>query len=304
MNTYKPDHIFYKAKARHRCFILILCFRLALGDVPGPCRHSATKDRLLNLKHLIANQLQDGCLLNYTFTNRQNLSEVCYVKAAFPQILDLLKSHFNYDRSSDNFRYVNALTNMIFNIYSQKCIPEINEEHEDHPVKFTKAYSSSPQEVLEKVQEVIMMYMDLMTENHAPVNWNCAQEYAKDYPESITGSTQSTGQGQGGFSLNKEQNSSSVGDSEKETQSNTSEHNMFYKTAFILALVCGGLLLTSTVYCYKKKLRTLHNTKLTENQSTQNETPLPSKQWHANRQLRPSRHLLKRPRSRVHPGHL
>lgn len=57
-------------------------------------------------------------------------SEMCYIKAAVPQILDLLKTHFEYVPKSDNNRYVTALENVIYNIYSHKCIPEINEEEE------------------------------------------------------------------------------------------------------------------------------------------------------------------------------
>uniref|UniRef100_A0A4W5PKI5 Uncharacterized protein n=1 Tax=Hucho hucho TaxID=62062 RepID=A0A4W5PKI5_9TELE len=50
MNTHKPAH---KAKARHLCFLLLMCFPLAWGGVPGPCRHSVTKGHLLNLNCLV-----------------------------------------------------------------------------------------------------------------------------------------------------------------------------------------------------------------------------------------------------------
>ncbi|KAI1890654.1 hypothetical protein AGOR_G00155880 [Albula goreensis] len=193
MNTHKRAQIFCKAKARRQCFFLILCFHLVLGDVPGPCRHSVTKDHLLKIKRLIENQLQNGCSITYTFTERQSLSKICYVKAAFPQILDLLNTHFQYVRSSDNYRYVFALKNLVFNIYSQKCIPEINEEIEDNPVRFVKDYRSSLKEALGKIREVIQLYMELMTENNKPVDWNCEEEYAEDYPESTTALAQTTG---------------------------------------------------------------------------------------------------------------
>lgn len=39
---------------------------------------------------------------------------------------------------------------------------------------------------LEKAEEVIRMYMDLMTKSDGPVNWNCEEEYTEDYPESTT----------------------------------------------------------------------------------------------------------------------
>lgn len=57
-------------------------------------------------------------------------SVVCYVKAAFPHILELLNTQFSYAKDSDNYRYTNSLKNLIYNIYSQRCIPPINEEIE------------------------------------------------------------------------------------------------------------------------------------------------------------------------------
>ncbi|KAL4622390.1 macrophage colony-stimulating factor 1 isoform X1 [Arapaima gigas] len=193
MNTYSPDNIFCKAKTRQRCFVLLLCFHLALGDVPSPCRHSVTKDHLQKLKRLIENQLQNGCVINYTFTEHLNLGKICYVKAAFHQIQDLLHSHFKFPQSSDNYRYVNELKDVINNIFSQKCIPDIDQAHEDDPIKFQKVYSSSPKEALQKVENVIEMYMQLMTESNSLVNWDCEEEYARDYPQSTTETIQTTG---------------------------------------------------------------------------------------------------------------
>ncbi|XP_018614032.1 macrophage colony-stimulating factor 1a isoform X2 [Scleropages formosus] len=193
MNTYKPDNTFCKAKAGHWFFVLLLCFRLAFAEVPGPCRHSVTKDHLQKFKRLIENQLQNGCLINYTFTERQSLGKICYVKAALHQIQDLLQNHFKYARSSDNYRYVNELKEVIKNIFSQKCIPDIDEAHEDDPIKFQKVYHTSPKEALQKAQKVIELYMELMMENNAPVNWNCEEEFGQDYIESTIVTIRTTG---------------------------------------------------------------------------------------------------------------
>lgn len=183
MNTHITAH---KAKVRHQCFILVLCFHLVYAGVPGPCKHSVTQDHLLNLRRLIKNQLQNGCSITYTFTERQNLSVVCYVKAAFPHILELLNTHFRYAKDSDNYRYSNSLKILIYNIYSQRCIPSINEEIEDSPTKFVKIHVTVPRAALEKAEEVIRMYMSLMTQSDTSVDWNCEEEYTEDYPESTT----------------------------------------------------------------------------------------------------------------------
>ncbi|XP_072522486.1 macrophage colony-stimulating factor 1a [Salminus brasiliensis] len=183
MNTNTPAH---KAKIRHLCCFLVLCLHLAYGAVPGPCKHSVTKDHLLYLRRLIGNQLQNGCSITYNFTERRSLSEVCYIKAALPHVLDLLNTHFRYGRDSDNYNYTSLLKNSIYNIYSQKCILPINEEIEDNPVKFAKLYITSPRVGLEKAEEVIQMYKGLVTTNDKPIEWNCEDEYADDLPDSTT----------------------------------------------------------------------------------------------------------------------
>lgn len=180
MNTHITAH---KAKVRHQWVVLILCFYLVYAGVPGPCKHSVTQGHLLNLRCLIKNQLQNGCSITYAFTERQNLSVVCYVKAAFPHILELLNTQFRYAKDSDNYRYTNSLKNVIYNIYSQGCIPLINEELENSPVK---THMTLAKAALEKAEEVIRMYVDLMTKSDKPVDWNCEEEYTDDYPESST----------------------------------------------------------------------------------------------------------------------
>lgn len=53
-------------------------------------------------------------------------------------------------------------------------------------MKFVRAHSTSPREALRKARGVIEMYMTLMTKSNGPVDWNCEEEYAEDYPESTT----------------------------------------------------------------------------------------------------------------------
>ncbi|KAL0978106.1 hypothetical protein UPYG_G00165970 [Umbra pygmaea] len=183
MNTHKPAH---KAKARHLCFVLLLYVPLVWGGVPGPCRYSVTKSHLVSLNRLIYNQLENGCPITYVFTQRQSLGEVCYIKAAFPQILELLNTQFKYDRKSDNERYVKALKKVIYDLYSQKCILGINEEIEDNPVKFVRMHNTSPREALMKALGVMEMYMTLINKSNGPIDWNCEEEYAEDYPEFTT----------------------------------------------------------------------------------------------------------------------
>lgn len=161
------------------CVLLLLSFPLTMAEVPGPCRHSITREHLLTVRHLVGveaqaagvytaaascltllslqmdNQLRSGCSISYTFIERRSLvrprlflpastrvspgltsrlfvaqSKCCFVKAALPWILELLTTHFRYKRGSVNDAYVQSLRALILNIYSQKCVPQINEEVE------------------------------------------------------------------------------------------------------------------------------------------------------------------------------
>nr|XP_057911672.1 uncharacterized protein LOC131106527 isoform X2 [Doryrhamphus excisus] len=192
MNTYALDYI---TKAQYLCLFVILCFHLALGGVPGPCRHSVTQEHLRSLNRLIDNQLDHGCFIIYPFAEHLNLSQICYIKAALPQVLELLRTHFHYIRNSDNRRYVNTLEKAIYHLYSQGCISEINEEFEDRPSRLIRMAESSPKEALKKARHVIQTYMTLMTVSTRPVDWNCQAEYsaAEDHlsptPVAVTSTT-------------------------------------------------------------------------------------------------------------------
>ncbi|KAJ8370922.1 hypothetical protein SKAU_G00109500 [Synaphobranchus kaupii] len=179
-------------KVRGLCLFL-LCLHLTVADVPGPCRYSVRKDHLATVRRLIQNQLKNGCSITYTFTERGSLSDTCYIRAAFPQILDLIDTHLKFDRGSDNGHYVEVMKALINNMYLQMCIPPINEELEDDPEKFSKTNRGSPREALERALEVFSLYLELMSSRNIPVDWSCDEEYAKDEPQLTTPLTQTPG---------------------------------------------------------------------------------------------------------------
>ncbi|KAJ8257396.1 hypothetical protein GJAV_G00185160 [Gymnothorax javanicus] len=191
MTTQISPNIPCKAKVKG-LYLALLCLHLTMAEVPGSCRYSVTKDHLTTVRHLIENQLKNGCLITYTFTERRNLSDTCFIKAAFPQILELIDTHFQYSRSSDNGRYIEALKAVIHNVYSQKCISPTNEELEEDPAKFSRTYRGSPREALERVLEVLSLYLEQMSTRNTPVDWSCEDEYARDETLFSTPATQAT----------------------------------------------------------------------------------------------------------------
>ncbi|XP_026010670.1 macrophage colony-stimulating factor 1b isoform X4 [Astatotilapia calliptera] len=170
-----------KLQVKCLCMIMFLSFPLTMAEVPGPCRHSITREHLLTVRQLMDNQLRSGCSINYTFIERRSLSKCCFVKAALPWILELLTTHFKYIRGSVNDGYVQSLRALILNIYSQKCVPWINEEIEDKPESFEVLYRGSPSDALQKVLEVLMVYWELVTTSDAPVDWRCQHEYTETF---------------------------------------------------------------------------------------------------------------------------
>ncbi|XP_051525862.1 macrophage colony-stimulating factor 1b isoform X2 [Myxocyprinus asiaticus] len=240
MTNPTPLHFFYKIKGKNVCVLMLLCVPLSMMDIPGPCKHAITMDHLLQLKQLMTNQLRTGCSITYTFIERKHLSVVCYVKASLPRVLELLNVHFKYLRGSGSAQAVVSIQNLILNIYSQHCIPSINEELEEDPVSFERQYNESPVQALQRVEEVLSLYLHIITTTDTPLNWTCEQEYSSNTLPTVTQLTTNTETALELFRQDPQGSSS----------------NDFYRLAFIVVSICGGFLTLLTVYCLleRKKL--------------------------------------------------
>ncbi|CAG6021605.1 unnamed protein product [Menidia menidia] len=229
-----------KVKLQVKCLFvfMFLSFPLTMAVIPGPCRHSITREHLLTVRQLMDNQLRSGCSITYTFVEQRSLSKCCFVKAALPWILELLTTHFKYNRGSVNDGYVQSLRALILNIYSQKCVPQINEEVENKPESFEMLYRGSPSEALQKASEVLFVYWELVTTSDTPVDWKCQHEYLEAFGSTTELPTEST----------TEYFTDSYGrDSVKAYQRKPIRD--LYKLGFIIASICGGLLVILTLYC-------------------------------------------------------
>ncbi|XP_014829242.1 PREDICTED: uncharacterized protein LOC106907870 isoform X1 [Poecilia mexicana] len=227
-----------KLQVKCLCVLMFLSFPLSMAEVPGPCRHSITREHLLIVRQLMDNQLRSGCSITYTFIEQRTLSKCCFVKAALPWILELLTTHFKYSRGSINDGYVQSLRALILNMYSQRCVPQINEEVEDKPESFEAVYRGSPLEALQRVSEVLSVYWELVTTSDSPVDWRCQQEYSESFGSSTELPAGSTAQY---FTDSYDWNSAKT--SQKKPVRDV------YKFGFIVASVSGGLVLILTLYC-------------------------------------------------------
>ncbi|KAI5094804.1 macrophage colony-stimulating factor 2 isoform X1 [Silurus meridionalis] len=230
-------------KVKSVCVLVLLYIPLSMMDSPGPCRHSITKDHLLQINHLISNQFRNGCSISYMFIEKKHLSSVCYVKAALPHVLDLLSVHFIYSQDSESALSVRSLQTLIHNIYSQHCVPPVNEELEEDPVMFLKQFKDSPIQALQRAKEVLDIYLQLITQVHTSLDWSCATEYSNYTTAVITQppSTQST-----------EATIVMLGKNEQDLSDLS-----FYKLGFIMLAVIAGLFLLIAVFClmHRKRFR-------------------------------------------------
>ncbi|KAG7332156.1 hypothetical protein KOW79_003990 [Hemibagrus wyckioides] len=245
MNLYTSAHILHQTQVKSVCVLVLLYIPLGMMDIPGPCKHSITKDHLHQINHLISNQMRNGCSISYMFIEKRNLSSVCYVKAALPRVLDLLSAHFQYSRGSEGAQSVLFLQNLIHNIYSQHCVPPLNEELEEIPVAFLKQFTDSPVQALQRAKEVLDIYLQLITQTNTAVDWSCAVEYSYSFTTPVSTELPSThGTEATQVQLGHEQNSSDLS---------------FYKLGFIVLAACGGIFLLITVSCFihRKKFHRL-----------------------------------------------
>ncbi|KAI7797567.1 M-CSF2, partial [Triplophysa rosa] len=244
-----PLHFVYKSKGKNICVLMLLCVPLSMMDIPGPCKHAVTMDHLLQLKQMITNQLRTSCSITYTFIERKHLSVACYVKATLPRVLELLNVHIRYVPGSDSSLAVVSIQNLILNIYSQHCIPSLNEELEENPVAFERQYKESPVRALLRVEEVLSLYLHLITTRNTTLNWTCGQEYSSvmhDYssiiPPTVSKPTSST--------------EAAVGLSRQAPQGSLSDD--FYRLGFIVVSICAGLFILLTVFCLLKRKKLQH----------------------------------------------
>ncbi|XP_023812021.1 uncharacterized protein LOC101168287 isoform X3 [Oryzias latipes] len=233
-------NFFAAIKLQVKCLymLIFLSFPLVMAEVPGPCRHSITREHLLTVKQLMDNQLSSGCSITYTFTERRSLSKCCFVKAALPWILELLTTNFKYKRGSVNDGYVQSLRALILNIYSQKCVPQINEEVESKPESFEVLHKGSPSEALQKASEVLAIYWELVTTSDSPVDWRCEQEYTESF-----GSTTEPPFESSSHYFTESYSRNFVRASHRRPVRD------FFKLGFIIASISGGLLFIVILFC-------------------------------------------------------
>ncbi|XP_016112220.1 uncharacterized protein [Sinocyclocheilus grahami] len=230
---------FYKTKGKNVCVLMLLCVPLTMMDIPGPCKHAITMDHLLQLKQLISNQLRTGCSITYTFIERKHLSQshqTRYKNTSKTKTNCLISFESKVPAEPHPF---------VFNCFFFSLCHSLQED----PVAFERQYNESPVQALQRVEEVLSLYLHLITTTNTPVNWTCEQEYSSNMPPTVTQLTTST---EAAVELFRQDPQGSFSDD-------------FYRLGFIVVCICGGFLILLTAYCLlerKKLQRQLHRTRI------------------------------------------
>uniref|UniRef100_A0A672R389 Colony stimulating factor 1b (macrophage) n=1 Tax=Sinocyclocheilus grahami TaxID=75366 RepID=A0A672R389_SINGR len=211
-----PLPLNFPSHGKNVCVLMLLCVPLTMMDIPGPCKHAITMDHLLQLKQLISNQLRTGCSITYTFIERKHL-----VRGSLKH--SMLWLHFSVvEGIGDPHPFV-------FNCFFFSLCHSLQED----PVAFERQYNESPVQALQRVEEVLSLYLHLITTTNTPVNWTCEQEYSSNMPPTVTQLTTST---EAAVELFRQDPQGSFSDD-------------FYRLGFIVVCICGGFLILLTAYC-------------------------------------------------------
>lgn len=65
---------------------------------------------------------------------------------------------------------------------------------QEDPVAFERQYNETPVQALQRVEEVLSLYLHLITSTNTSVNWTCEQEYSSNDSPTATPLTTSTGE--------------------------------------------------------------------------------------------------------------
>uniref|UniRef100_A0A8C0JII6 Macrophage colony-stimulating factor 1 n=1 Tax=Chelonoidis abingdonii TaxID=106734 RepID=A0A8C0JII6_CHEAB len=164
---------------------LLTCFFLAACSIheteqKGYCENIITKKHLDKLQELIDSQMLMSCHVSFEFIDKQELGDrICYVKAAFPRLEDILDK-MKFKKNSDNFNKTKDVQNMYEKI-DENQVPCIDAQ-DDHERELSQAcsreFSMPPEKMLQLVKDFFQEVMDLLDKN-VDFTRDCSKIYQK-----------------------------------------------------------------------------------------------------------------------------
>ncbi|XP_030417060.1 macrophage colony-stimulating factor 1 isoform X2 [Gopherus evgoodei] len=166
------------------CTLLTFFFLAACSiretEQKGYCENIITKKHLDKLQELIDSQMLMSCHVSFEFIDKQELGDrICYVKAAFPRLEDILDK-MKFKKNSDNFNKTKDVQNMYKKIDENEvpCIDAQDDHERELSQACSREFSMPPEKMLQLVKDFFQEIMDLLDKN-VDFKRDCSKAYQK-----------------------------------------------------------------------------------------------------------------------------
>ncbi|XP_043389732.1 macrophage colony-stimulating factor 1 isoform X1 [Chelonia mydas] len=161
-------------------FFLLAACSIHETEQKGYCENIITKKHLDKLQELIDSQMLMSCHVSFEFIDEQQLGDpICFVKAAFPRLEDILDK-MKFKKNSDNFNKTKDVQNMYKKIDENEvpCIDDQDDHERELSQACSKEFSMPPEEMLQLVKDFFHRVMGLLDED-VDFKRDCSKTYQK-----------------------------------------------------------------------------------------------------------------------------
>ncbi|XP_039394004.1 macrophage colony-stimulating factor 1 isoform X2 [Mauremys reevesii] len=161
-------------------FFLLAACSICETEQKGYCENIITKKHLDKLQELIDSQMLMSCHVSFEFIDKQELGDrICYVKAAFPRLEDILDK-MKFKENSDNFNKTKDVQNMYKKIDENEvpCIDAQDDHERELSQACSREFSRPPEKMLQLVKDFFQEVMDLL-DNNVDFKRDCSKTYQK-----------------------------------------------------------------------------------------------------------------------------
>ncbi|XP_064354136.1 macrophage colony-stimulating factor 1 isoform X2 [Dromaius novaehollandiae] len=163
--------------------LLLLVCSIHETEQNSYCQQIITQDHLAELQELADTQMQHPGRVSFTFIEKMQLDDpVCYVKAAFPLLGELL-AKTEFKENSSNGRRLQMVRRMYGRIDENvdPCIREEDDEERQLSQKCSREFTTSPYEMLALVKQ-FFHDLSLLLQAKETFEKDCSRVYRERCP--------------------------------------------------------------------------------------------------------------------------
>ncbi|XP_048682853.2 macrophage colony-stimulating factor 1 isoform X1 [Caretta caretta] len=161
-------------------FFLLAACSIHETEQKGYCENIITKKHLDKLQELIDSQMLMSCHVSFEFIDELQLGDpICFVKAAFPRLEDILDK-MKFKKNSDNFNKTKDVQNMYKKIDENEvpCIDDQDDHERELSQACSKEFSMPPEKMLQLVKNFFHRVMVLLSKD-VDFKRDCSKTYQK-----------------------------------------------------------------------------------------------------------------------------